>query len=103
MDTDVGSSVGGGGPPSRGPTVVAVISSVVVGSLLAVTLRFFARGVVVKRIGWDDWLIALAWLLSFGMSFSICYGELWGGGGFFWRGRKDQIVGEELVNGVGDL
>lgn len=39
-----------------------------------VALRLVSRFMVVRKAGWDDYAIILAWLLAFGASFAICYG-----------------------------
>ncbi|PWW80720.1 MFS general substrate transporter [Tuber magnatum] len=47
---------------SRAPLLKASITGVVTLSFATVLLRFVARGWIVRRVGMDDWLIALAWV-----------------------------------------
>jgi hypothetical protein len=49
--------------------------------------RFF----VVKKPGWDDYAMIVAWLLAFGASFSIIYGTTKG------LGRHQQDVPDEWL------
>ncbi|KAF1353932.1 major facilitator superfamily domain-containing protein [Delphinella strobiligena] len=59
---------------TRGPTVFAVVVVMVCLSTTFVSLRFVSRVGIVKRFMLDDYFMALAWLLAFGMSFAICFG-----------------------------
>lgn len=76
----------------RGPVVLAVAVAVTVISFVFVALRFASRVGIVRRVGWDDWTILIAWvrspwldcpdslvlttkqIISLGFSFSICWG-----------------------------
>lgn len=51
-----------------------------------VFFRIISRGAIVKRIAVDDWLMVLAWGLSFGMTFVVCYATSYG------FGRHEQDV-----------
>ncbi|KAH7125680.1 MFS monosaccharide transporter-like protein [Dendryphion nanum] len=75
--------------PSRGPLVLAVTSSTLAVCTLFVGLRLTSRFGVVKKPGWDDYTIILAWILAFGTSFSICYGTRYG------LGRHEQNIPDE--------
>ncbi|KAI9829119.1 MAG: hypothetical protein M1832_000142 [Thelocarpon impressellum] len=59
---------------TQAPVVLAVTTAVVVASSLFVLLRFISRVAIVRRVSWDDYFMALAWVIAFGLSFSICYG-----------------------------
>ncbi|KAI9676799.1 MAG: hypothetical protein M1829_002894 [Trizodia sp. TS-e1964] len=59
---------------NRGPTVLAVTVAVLVASFVFVLLRLVSRIAIVQKVSTDDHLIVLAWLLSFGLSFAICFG-----------------------------
>ena len=79
---------------SRGPLVLAVTAAMFVCSTVFVALRLIARFWVVRRSGWDDYTIILAWVsdmlryrgssnddtdmvlqvLALGTSIAICYG-----------------------------
>jgi hypothetical protein len=39
-----------------------------------------SRFAIVKKPGWDDYTIVLAWILAFGTSFAICWGTTKGFG-----------------------
>ncbi|KAF2490913.1 MFS general substrate transporter [Lophium mytilinum] len=59
---------------SRGPVVLGVTTATIVCATVFVVLRLISRIGIVRRVGWDDHFIILAWVLAFGTSFSICYG-----------------------------
>lgn len=59
---------------SRGPAVLAVTAATLALCSVFVFLRIVSRYFVVKKPGWDDHALILAWVLAFGTSFSICYG-----------------------------
>ncbi|KAL2823211.1 hypothetical protein BDW59DRAFT_180784 [Aspergillus cavernicola] len=56
------------------PSVLAGTISTLIIATLFVAARMFTRLKLIKRLSWDDGLIFLAWVLAFGLSFSICYG-----------------------------
>ncbi|KAI9697091.1 MAG: hypothetical protein M1836_005053 [Candelina mexicana] len=58
----------------RGPVVLAVTTALIVTSTLFVVLRLISRIGIVRSVSWGDYLIVLAWVIAFGLSFSICYG-----------------------------
>lgn len=41
---------------------------------LFVGLRLISRFMVVRKPGWDDFAMILAWIIAFGASFAVCYG-----------------------------
>ncbi|KAK2614529.1 hypothetical protein N8I77_001341 [Diaporthe amygdali] len=47
-------------------------------ALVAVGLRLFTRGVIVKRMGWDDYLMAAAMICSVGFLVAVMYQIRWG-------------------------
>lgn len=59
---------------TRGPVVLAVTIAMLACSTVVVTLRLISRSCIVRKVGWDDHFIILAWLIAFGMSVAICYG-----------------------------
>ncbi|KAF2872470.1 major facilitator superfamily domain-containing protein [Massariosphaeria phaeospora] len=59
---------------TRGPAVLAVTATTLVVCSVFVALRLISRVAIVRKTGWDDYTIILAWILAFGTSFSICYG-----------------------------
>lgn len=59
---------------NRGPVVLAVTAATLSICSVFVACRLMSRFWVVRKPGWDDYTIALAWILAFGTSFSICYG-----------------------------
>lgn len=59
---------------SRAPAVLAVSAATLACCTVFVFFRLISRFAVVKKPGWDDYTIILAWILAFGTSFSICWG-----------------------------
>lgn len=58
----------------RGPAVLAVTTATLTLCSLFVTARLICRIGIVHRVSWDDYFIILAWLLAFGLSFTIDFG-----------------------------
>lgn len=54
--------------------VMGVSAATLVLSSLFVGFRLISRFAVLRKPGWDDYTIIVAWILAFGASFSICYG-----------------------------
>ncbi|ORY12235.1 MFS monosaccharide transporter-like protein [Clohesyomyces aquaticus] len=59
---------------TRGPAVLAVTAVSLALCSVFVALRLMSRFAIVRKPGWDDYTMILAWMLAFGTSFSICYG-----------------------------
>ncbi|KAK7190693.1 hypothetical protein DPSP01_006700 [Paraphaeosphaeria sporulosa] len=78
--------------PSRAPAVLAVTAATLACCSVFVFFRLVSRFAVVKKPGWDDYTIILAWILAFGTSFSICWGTTKG----FGR-HQDTIPENELT------
>ena len=57
--------------PDRGPAAFAVTTTTLVLCSVFVFSRMICRFGIVHRVGWDDYFIILAWLLAFGLSFTI--------------------------------
>ena len=57
--------------PDRGPAVFAVTTATLVLATVFVAARLVCRATVVKQVSWDDYFIILAWLLAFGIGFTI--------------------------------
>ncbi|CAE7192352.1 hypothetical protein P3342_009174 [Pyrenophora teres f. teres] len=72
--------------PTRGPVVLGVAASTLALCSVFVGFRLISRFLVVRRPGWDDYTMLLAWVLAFGASFSICYGATKG------LGRKQKNI-----------
>jgi hypothetical protein len=60
--------------PNRGTPVLVVTAIMLILASVFVLLRMISRIFIVHRVSWDDYFICLAWIISFGMSFAICYG-----------------------------
>ncbi|PTB36851.1 uncharacterized protein TrAFT101_007282 [Trichoderma asperellum] len=73
MDPDSDSEPGGS-MANRGPAVFAVTTATLVLASVFVFARMISRYFIVKRVTWDDRIILLAWLISFFLSFTICFG-----------------------------
>jgi hypothetical protein len=55
--------------PDRGSVIRVVTAVVTVLSTVAVALRFITRGLIVRRLGGDDYCLLLGWVSEF---LSIC-------------------------------
>ncbi|KAM0333208.1 hypothetical protein ACHAQA_001868 [Verticillium albo-atrum] len=75
--------------PDRGPVVFAVTLSTLVLASVFVAARLFCRHVIVKNVSWDDKIMLLALILTFGLSFTICFGTTKG------LGRYDDDISAE--------
>ncbi|KAM0287229.1 hypothetical protein ACHAQH_000543 [Verticillium albo-atrum] len=75
--------------PDRGPVVFAVTLSTLVLASVFVAARIFCRHVIVKNVSWDDKIMLLALILTFGLSFTICFGTTKG------LGRYDDDISTE--------
>lgn len=75
--------------PTRGPIVLGVSAATLTLCSIFVALRLISRFAVVRKPGWDDYTMILAWILAFGASFSIIFGATRG------LGRKQQDIPEE--------
>jgi hypothetical protein len=71
---------------TRGPVVMGVSAATLAICSLFVGFRLISRFLIVKKPGWDDYTMIVAWLLAFGASFCICYGTTWG------LGRKQKNI-----------
>ncbi|KAI9680534.1 MAG: hypothetical protein M1817_003974 [Caeruleum heppii] len=60
--------------PTRAPEVLAVTAAVIATSSCVVALRLVSRVAIVRKVSWNDHFMILAWVLAFGLSFSICFG-----------------------------
>ncbi|KAJ4292391.1 hypothetical protein N0V90_009053 [Kalmusia sp. IMI 367209] len=65
---------------SRAPAVLAVSAATLACCSIFVFFRLVSRFAIVKKPGWDDYTIILAWILAFGTSFAICWGTTKGFG-----------------------
>jgi hypothetical protein len=72
--------------PTRGPVVLGVSAATLAICSVFVGFRLISRFLVVRKPGWDDYTMLLAWVLAFGASFSICYGTTKG------LGRKQENI-----------
>ncbi|KAI9725607.1 MAG: hypothetical protein M1834_009762 [Cirrosporium novae-zelandiae] len=59
---------------NRGPAVFVVTVALFAVATVFVFLRMLSRIRVVRRVSYDDYFMVLAWMLGFGIAFSICYG-----------------------------
>ncbi|KAJ5060061.1 major facilitator superfamily domain-containing protein [Bipolaris maydis] len=75
--------------PTRGPVVMGVSAATLAICSVFVGLRLVSRFLVVRKPGWDDYTMILAWVIAFGASFSICYGTTKG------LGRKQENIPQE--------
>jgi fucose permease len=80
------SSSGEGPVPDRGPAVFAVSVATLVLATVFVAARLVCRYFIVKKLSWDDKIMALAWFLAFWLSFTVCLGATNG------LGRHDEDI-----------
>ncbi|KAH7633885.1 major facilitator superfamily domain-containing protein [Sordaria sp. MPI-SDFR-AT-0083] len=57
--------------PDRGPAVFVVTTVTICLATLFVAARMVSRIGIVRRVGWDDYIIVLAWLISMFLSLTI--------------------------------
>ncbi|TKX22178.1 MFS transporter-like protein 101 [Elsinoe australis] len=62
------------GLESRSLTVFTVTLIVSILATIFVFFRFLSRVWIVKRVTLDDYIMAVAWAIAFGLAFAICYG-----------------------------
>ncbi|KAH0262074.1 MFS monosaccharide transporter-like protein, partial [Aureobasidium melanogenum] len=99
-------SMSGGGFDSRSSVVFSVTVAMIACSTVFVFSRIASRAGIVKKVLLDDYFILVAWLLAFGLSFSICYGSFVGLGRHeddvpdSWQGalRRSQYAFSVLYN-----
>ncbi|KAJ0164648.1 hypothetical protein CTA2_527 [Colletotrichum tanaceti] len=58
---------------TRGPLMVGVTIFVLSIAFLAVSLRIYVRGFLIRQIGMDDWAAIVAFLLVFGCGFAVAW------------------------------
>ncbi|KAI9152041.1 L-fucose-proton symporter [Paramyrothecium foliicola] len=61
---------------NRGPAVFAVSVATLVLASVFVAARMVCRYFIVKKLSWDDKVMALAWLIAFWLSFTVCLGAV---------------------------
>ncbi|KZL72104.1 fucose permease, partial [Colletotrichum incanum] len=72
--------------PDRGPAVFAVTTATFVLASVMVAARLFCRRFIVRNVSLDDKTMFFAWLIAFGLSFTICFGTRKG------LGRYDEDI-----------
>jgi hypothetical protein len=77
---------------SRGPAVFIVTVTTLACCTVFVLLRMISRFAIVRKTGWDDYTMILAWILAVGTSFSICYGTKHGLGQHQYQIPHDTLV-----------
>lgn len=75
--------------PDRGPAVFAVTTATLVVASVFVAARVTSRWFIVKNVTWDDWVMILAWLIAFFLSFTIDLGTYNG------LGRHDVDISDD--------
>ncbi|KAK0635839.1 major facilitator superfamily domain-containing protein [Bombardia bombarda] len=60
--------------PDRGPAVFAVATATLIIATVFVAARMVSRLGIVRRIGWDDYTIVLAWLIALFLCLAINFG-----------------------------
>jgi hypothetical protein len=62
---DTGNEPGQAHVESRSTTVLAVTAALMTAATIFVSLRLISRGGIVRRLGWDDAAIVLAWVSTY--------------------------------------
>lgn len=75
-----------GGFPDRGPAVFAVTTATLVLASVFVASRMISRIGIVKHVSYDDYIIVIAWVFAFFLSFTINLGTRKG------LGRHDENI-----------
>jgi len=75
-----------GGFPDRGPAVFAVTTATLVLASVFVASRMISRIGIVKNVSYDDYIIIVAWVFAFFLSFTINLGTTYG------LGRHDENI-----------
>lgn len=81
-------STGNAGIEDRGPAVFAVTTATLALASTFVAARLICRKFIVRNISWDDRIMVLAWVIAFGLSFTIDFGTYKG------LGRHDKHIPE---------
>jgi hypothetical protein len=81
-------------PDDRGPDVFAVTTAMISLATLFVAGRAISRVAIVRRTGWDDYTMLLAWLIAVFLSISIIIGTRRG------LGRRDKDIDPEKEAGL---
>ncbi|KAH7094787.1 major facilitator superfamily domain-containing protein [Paraphoma chrysanthemicola] len=76
---------------TRGPLVMGVSAATLAICSVFVGLRLISRFCVVRKPGWDDWTMLVAWILAFGASFAIIFGATKG------LGRRQEDIPREWL------
>ena len=63
------------GVPDRGPVVFSVTTATLILATVFVAARMISRAGIVRKVSWDDYIILLAWLIAFFLSFCIDIGK----------------------------
>ncbi|KAK0635727.1 hypothetical protein B0T17DRAFT_54188 [Bombardia bombarda] len=64
--------------PTIGPRITGVATALTALSLTTLCLRLYVRGVIIKALGIDDWIIAVAWFCTAGFSVVTIIQTKWG-------------------------
>ena len=82
------------GFPDRGPAVFAVTTATLALATVFVAARMVSRIAIVRRTGWDDYLLALAWLIALFLGLSIDLGTKRG------LGRHESDIDPATIPGL---
>lgn len=80
--------------PDRGPAVFAVTTATLALASLFVAARMVSRVGILRRTGWDDYIMILAWLFAVFLSLAINMGAMLG------LGRHDRNIDPEYRAGL---
>ncbi|KAH7021449.1 uncharacterized protein B0I36DRAFT_377295 [Microdochium trichocladiopsis] len=66
------------GTPNDGPKLTAIATVFTVLSFLILVLRFYVRGVMIKAIGTDDYVLVITWIAACGFAVITILQSKWG-------------------------
>ncbi|CAM1501367.1 Fc.00g105290.m01.CDS01 [Cosmosporella sp. VM-42] len=66
------------GTPTEAPTITGIIVTFTGLSLLFVCLRLYVRGLLIKAMGKDDWIIIVSWIGACGYTICTVIQTTWG-------------------------
>ncbi|RPA77153.1 hypothetical protein BJ508DRAFT_330460 [Ascobolus immersus RN42] len=87
-------------PPTLAPAVIGVNIAFITLSCIAVSLRIWGRRSAGQRLWSDDWLILIAWIMAFAVSFSASWSTRAGTGRHVWDIPPDWITADQYPQAI---
>ncbi|TIC93711.1 hypothetical protein CH35J_009064 [Colletotrichum higginsianum] len=80
--------------PTDGPRIAAICTAFTAAAFVLVCLRLYVRTMLVKAVGWDDWVIIVSWLGACGYTVCTVLQTKWGLG----ITRLEDMPDEDVLN-----